>query len=253
MHGLKIIRDPIAQRGLAVIGGCLFALMAVPAWGMSVTLTGVSTADNYYDLYVDNSLVMNVPSQSSGWNTPETWSGSITTGQQHSISVEAFNYTPWSGYNPAAFIAQADAGPGQYFQQTNGQLLVTNDSWMVWYGGPNATPPLDINGLAWTDPNYTEGLGWVPATEIGANGIAPWGVINGISSSADWIWSSNWGQNSGDDGGAQADSPVYFRMTLTPDTLGGASQSIPEPATMMGMLLGVGALGRYWSRKRRIA
>jgi len=28
---------------------------------------------------------------------------------------------------------------------------------------------------------------------------------------------------------------------------------VPEPITMAGVLLGVGALGRYWSRKHRIA
>ena len=28
---------------------------------------------------------------------------------------------------------------------------------------------------------------------------------------------------------------------------------VPEPVTMFGMLLGVGALGRYWSRKHRVA
>jgi hypothetical protein len=31
------------------------------------------------------------------------------------------------------------------------------------------------------------------------------------------------------------------------------SPPVPEPITMAGLLLGVGALGRYWSRKRRVA
>ncbi len=32
-----------------------------------------------------------------------------------------------------------------------------------------------------------------------------------------------------------------------------ATAPVPEPVTMMGVLMGVGALGRYWSRKRRTA
>ena len=42
-------------------------------------------------------------------------------------------------------------------------------------------------------------------------------------------------------------TPVHANYSIT------GSSPVPEPVTMFGVLLGVGALGRYWSRKRRTA
>jgi hypothetical protein len=43
----------------------------------------------------------------------------------------------------------------------------------------------------WYEPEYDDSL-WVNATLVnGANGVRPWGPIDGISESADWIWSKD--------------------------------------------------------------
>ena len=221
---------------LATLAVCALSL---PAWGMSVTLTTVTTVDNYYDLYIDNAQVIHIASTSSGWDSPETWTGNVATDAKHSISVKASNYTPWSGENPAAFLGQVDAGTSLYFVETHGQVVVTNATWKVWYGGVDATPPV-VNGLAWTDPNYDDST-WNSAFDIGPNGISPWGNVNGISSSADWIWTQNYNGNN-------ADTPVYFRMTLTPAEAGGPS--IPEPLTMMGVFAAIAGAGAYIRRRQ---
>jgi len=222
---------------LAVAAACCAAL---PAGATTVTLTTTSTADNYYDLYVDNSL--RIHTEGTEWQTPETWSGQLEVDVKHAMAVKAHNYVPWGSGNPAGFLAQADAGDGLYFVETGDGLLVTDSDWRVWYGGADATPPDDALGRSWTDPYYDDS-GWLSAYEIGQNGVSPWGQISGISTDAYWIWTSNW--NSNDD----TDTPVYFRQTLTPAESAGSP--IPEPLTMLGVFAGVAGVGAYL-RKRRL-
>ena len=229
----------IRARTAAVLAVGSLLAVAVPAWATTVTLTTVSTADNFYDLYVDNSLAIHT--EGTEWQTPETWSGELDVGVKHALAVKANNYVPWGGTNPAAFIAQADAGPELYFIETGGALLVTDVSWRVWYGGVDATPPADTQARPWTDPYYDDSA-WDYAHEIGQNGVTPWGTIGGISEDAYWIWTSNW--NSGD----STDTPVYFRQTLTPAV--GGFPPIPEPLTMLGVGSAMMGLAGYVRRRQ---
>ena len=237
---------------MTIVAVCLVITLGDTAKATSVTLVATATtADNYYDLYIDGGdgaggegPAIHVAANYSGgeWKIAETKSFSLAMGQTHLLAVEAHNWEPYGGYNPAAFIGQLDAGSGNWFLESGNQLLLTSVQWQVWVdplglGGA----PADQGSLKWYDAGYDDS-GWVNAFEIGANGTGPWGTINGISSEAQWIWTENWNDDGLPVGGQDVDTPVYFRMSFTP---------VPEPMTLAGALMGCGALVGYLRRRRK--
>ncbi len=212
----------------------VIAVSLVLAFGsvaQALTVDTASTADNYYTTYVDGGIVINVPSTNSSavWGNAETVNLSLASGVTHVIATKAQNYGPYAGYNPAAFIAELKTGAGSYFVETGTSLMVTDSSWLIYFGDG---APADQGLLKWYDVGYDDS-GWASAFEIGSNGVSPWGNISGIDSSAKWIWTENWDDDN-------ADTPVYIRKSFTP---------VPEPMTMLAVFSGLAGLGGY-IRKR---
>ncbi len=222
---------------LVVAVGLVLALGSV---AQAITVDLASTTDNYYDLYIDGtdgSGNAGVPAISVGttnavseWNSPETGSYSLESGQRHVVAVKAQNFGPFGGYNPAAFIASLHTGDGSYFVETGTSTMVTDSSWLVYFGQGEA--PADQGPLKWYDVDYDDSA-WVAAEDIGPNGTAPWGNMDEIDPDARWIWTANWDS-------PLADTPVYLRQGFTP---------VPEPMTMLAVFTGLAGLGGY-IRKR---
>ena len=218
----------------------LALLTIMPATAMAVGIDITATADNYYTLYVDGVNAIHVPRGTTpqDWKTPETRQISLGLGT-HVLAVKAENFEPWSGQNPAGFLAQLAADAGTRFADTGAGLLVSDESWLL------SVNPQAQQGLEWYYPQYDDSS-WGSAFEIGSNGVSPWGTVGGIDSSAQWIWSPNW------KGGAlRADSPVYLRRTFTlvSDL---PTAPVPEPLTMVTVGSAVAGLAGYIRRRRKM-
>jgi len=212
------------------------------ARAVTVTVSTATTCDNYYDLYIDGDYKFSTTFPGDGWNTPESWSEPLAAGQEHVVAVKGNNYEPWPGWNPAGFLGEIEPDPGNWFvgeDAAHTHLIVTDEQWKVYFvsHGSADEPPLDSQGRNWTAAGYDDS-GWGSAYEIGPNGCDPWGFITGISGSAEWIWTETWGPDSG----SVADTPVYFRRGFTP---------VPEPVTLLGVLLSVGGAAGYLRRRRK--
>jgi hypothetical protein len=214
----------IAMTGLMLIG---------PAGAQAATITATTTADNTYTMYFDGDEIVSTTYPGDGWGTAETSIFTAAEGIDHVIAIQAANHTPWGGANPAALLGEFVFDDGSGFLQAGDGRILTDGTWKIWTGGPQGTPALDGAGRDWTDPDYDDS-DWAMAYQIGTHGMAPWGQIDGISDQATWIWTQNYQTDA-------ADSPVYFRKQLT---------AVPEPLTMLTLLAGLGATGRYARRRR---
>jgi hypothetical protein len=224
----------------------VLSIFSVPVCG--ITVQTVSTADNYYDLYLDGNLKVTIPESQGSWNSAETWIGTVAAGT-HAIAVKGYNdLTQFAPFNPAGFRAQIVAVTGTFLAETNPTQIVTDASWMV-YDIRDATPP-NQGSLTWTDPAFVADAAhdWAPAYVISYN----WGDIYGISSSARWIWNADWYPPPSGPG----DTPVYLRRTFTvvassepdpPDP-----QAIPEPVSLVSGAMGLACVGAYLRRRTRM-
>jgi hypothetical protein len=72
-------------------------------------------------------------------------------------------------------------------------------------------------------------------TDLGANGVSPWGTgsTSSIPGSAHWIWA----------GDANTKDIAYFSTRITANASTGSA--VPEPATMALMILGLFAMSAH--------
>jgi len=115
------------------------------------------------------------------------------------------------------------------------------------------------SSLTWTngDPAYISRNSGTSAPYISWSMLSTYGtyLIGGTNTglSAD-IWFSTtatgwqWSDTSLQDSSATGEA-VLLAPGITPNDF---PPSVPEPLTMAGVLLGIGALGRYWSRKHPV-
>jgi hypothetical protein len=230
---------------VALVALVATALAVQPGTAEAVTMhLGITvTADNYYNLYIDGTKVLGTTS-GNDWTTAETWSGDIDMGVPHSLAVEAWNGTTATGYNPAGFLCQLDAGAGNVFVETGTRYLYTDSTWHFWSGGPQGVPWKN-QGIAWNEEGFDFDT-WSTATEIAQNKTPapdPWGqahagTVDGISTQAWWIWSPFWDQGPSID---RQDNLVFLGREFT---------VVPEPVTLAGVFFGIGGVVAY-IRKRR--
>jgi len=146
-----------------------------PCWATSASIT--ITADNYYDLYVNGTLVgsQNNSDGTWGWDVPETWTLDLSPGTALiAVAARDESAASGSGIGLIAKIVFAD-----------GSTYVTDTSWKVSDQGPPG----------WEGVNFDDS-GWSPPLDEGAYDSLPWvrfaAPIGAFASSgAHWLWRGN--------------------------------------------------------------
>lgn len=177
----------------------------------------VITADNHYAIFADGPMGLNYyggnetgaggnPGQYN-WSKPETYAFE-TDGK---IYLAA-----WSDDSVAQGLLAA-------INLSNGDTLHSGDArWEVYptginrgTGDPHPTVPEMVGHIATADMGDL----WEVPFVGGANGIAPWGTIPGISSDIRWMWYNTPGDSDPLSGGSGAGELLIFRVCVpTPGT-----------------------------------
>lgn len=206
----------------------LLAAMAVSAGAAHGALVEVTmTADNHYAIYADNGGVLTYiggnelgrdgnPGQFN-WTLPEQWNFTATT----AIYVAA-----WSDDSTTRGLLGNVSIDGIDFSTGSSAWRVYDTGTGRADGSPHPTAA-EVTGLV----NFATANNAFEAPQfVGANGVAPWGVIPGISSSAQWQWSDRNVRE------GSTDIPSYVVFCLP----------VPTPG-----VLALGALGASVAVRRR--
>jgi hypothetical protein len=173
-------------------------------------------------LHVDNVFQAYVSTSDSVEGTFFSFGGDWPTGYVDSVELAANTdyYLHVRGMDQggiAGMLGQfALAGTDHRF--ANGQQLLFTDT-VHWKGGTNG-----FNG------NYQA------VTDLGANGVGPWGHMGDTSNDARWIWV----------GDANANNLVYFSTKISAVQ---APADLPEPGSVALLGLGLAGLGLLRRRK----
>jgi hypothetical protein len=185
-------------------------LLLISPWTSYGTTLDISlTVDNEFYLYMstDDSVSGELIGSGNDWQTTYSLSYTLTPGNTYYIHVIGIDWGSREG-----FLGEFSLSDTLFKFQNDTQTLLTN------------TTDWRVNNTGFGDTYFT------PIT-YGQNGVSPWGVRPGISSSAYWIWDTD------------ASDTVYFSTTITPSTA-----AVPEPSTLL--LLGSGLIGLAGLRKR---
>lgn len=169
------IGDAIDQRWFQIYTST-GAVVPIPLPVVASTGTITITADDSYSLYLNETLI----GADRYWNDAEIYSVTFSTGI-NVIAIQASNIP-----SPAGVLVSI---------QVNGKTYVTGSSWKVSI----------ISSIGWASSGFDDSS-WVPATDEGVYGIAPWGTaVNGmnLSTQAHWIWSNDSSQ-----------TPIFLRYTM---------------------------------------
>ncbi|MFN0066406.1 MAG: hypothetical protein ACKVYV_02110 [Limisphaerales bacterium] len=219
----------------------LAALAAGTAAAHAANGTATITADNHYQFYTgsaDGSVLNFIGRNETGsagspgtynWSLPETWP--ITVGAGDFLYLVS-----WDDERTAEGWLGEFTLPG-------GTLLSNTTGW-EYVAGSTADPGSGSLADLQVAANIA-GASWLPLTaadDAGANGVAPWGIIPGISTSARWL----------DNGGNAVNNDVYRIFRAPAFRQSDLVAPVPEPATVAGGLALTALAGLAgWRRFRR--
>ena len=204
-------------------------LAAAPSAHAEIVTTTI-TCDNHYAIFTrEGSTFTYIGGNETGfagnpgtynWSIAETWSFEAT---------ETIYIAAWSDNSVAQGLL------AQFSSPSLGTLLTGDARWRVYATNTDrntgAPHPLvsEIEGHV----SIADGLGaWEP-TYVGENsGVAPWGVIAGITTDARWIWRNTPGVADPLRPGSGAGEMLIFTV------------NIPAPPAMAASLVGLLAMGR---------
>lgn len=193
------------------------AMLCVPVVAGATTITANLTADDAFQLFISTSdSVAGTPVC-----TGNTWTTTFTCSAVLSPAVTNYIHV----------LAQDQFGPPSSFIGTFG----LSDT-LFQFG--NGTQSLNTGVANWVV--RTTGFNGADLTPvaIGANGVGPWGFRTGVDASAEWIWDVAGGCNQ---------CTRYFSAAITPTQT--TTPTVPEPATLTLMAIGLGAARRIQRRR----
>ena len=195
-----------------------FGLSLTLTTGVSATtLSGTFTADDAFNAYLSTSDSVQGTDVAYGASAsiPGAFTSfSLTSGTTYYVHVAARDlYGDRSGFLGSLSLS------GAGFAFSNGaQVLGTNTTdWKV-----------SLTGF---------GANYVAPYSMGLNGVSPWGPINTIAPTAEWIWTGDVGERG---------VIRYFSTTITPTSIA----AVPAPETFALLMAGLGGL-RLVTRRRK--
>lgn len=216
--------------------GAVLALAATTSIGaksaQAAQITATLTADNHYGLYYGqangdgltfvgrNELGSSGAPGAFNWSLPE----------QFNFNVDAGDYLYALAWDTA--LTQSWIGE---FQLPNGSSLLSNTSDWEYFVSSEDNPAFSGGNLPsiGTVASDISSATWATPQASAPQGSDPWGIIPGISSSAQFVWHDTLVDNSSSD-----NHYVIFRTrnSVVPP------EAVPEPASVFG-LLAIGVLG----------
>ncbi|MDP1620328.1 MAG: PEP-CTERM sorting domain-containing protein [Candidatus Moranbacteria bacterium] len=191
------------------------AMALVPVASQATTMLADMTADNAFSLFIstDDTQLGSLVGSGSNWMVTYRMSGiELAPGVNNYLHVVASDWGVIAGFIGDFTLSDDD------FSFSNGsRYMVTDTDWNVYENGFGGT------------------LGVL--SDVGVNGVVPWGVRPNIDSVAHWLWTND---------GLDTYTTRYFSAEITPT---GGVAPVPEPATML--LFGSGMVGLASSRLKR--
>lgn len=186
----------------------LLALCLVATTSQANVLSAKVNVDNEFDAYIstNDSVAGTLIGSGTNWPTTYAFSTTLNVGQDYYLHIFARDLGA-----PAGFLGQFSLSSTDHSFVNGGQYMLTQPSTFkvssTGFGGPYVTP-----------------------SDLGANGVSPWGNITNVDPTARWIWhpDTNTGRH-------------YFSTKIT--------AAVPEPAT--GAVL-AGLLGVVIRRKKKV-
>ena len=207
----------------SVLAASIVILFLSVASSSATTLSANMTVDNAFFAYIstDDSVLGTLVGSGNDWPTTFSFSSALTPGVTNYLHIEAINYG-----GPNGFIGDFHLSDSNFYFGNSTQTLLTGTD--NWFGGYN-----NDNSSVVPQP-------WVQVfggnTDLGVNGVGPWGFRNGIDGNAHWIWPND-NQSSGC-GFCTVDfsTPIYA--------------AVPEPGSLG--LIASGFLGVAGVLRRRL-
>lgn len=185
-------------------------LVLIASTQVSATmLSGALNVDNGYVAYLatDNHSQGVQVSAANNWYSTYTFSGvNLVAGQDYFLHIYAYDQGGIAG-----FLGEFNlTGSDHLFSNGQSQLTTNTIDW-------------DVSTSGWN--NYQD------ASSLGSNGVSPWGNHSQVSSSAEWIWSSD----------AYNDNYAYFTTAIS-------AAAVSEPSSLL--LMGLGVMGLLAARRK---
>jgi hypothetical protein len=243
-------------RSLAAASLTLAMLAAGASHAGVVTLSGLASADNNFEIFISTSDTVLGTEIASGqdWIYTHSFSTQLTTGQNYYLHVVAWNYNDAVDHNS---IHAADTGnpdmflghfslAGQGFMFANGQTTLDTNT-TDWTAAVVPAGQTSYNTSNWAAPtgapvsfglnNDTDGNPWSSSYSM---------AFKAATGSAQFIWGANPANDTGESFFSTEiiDPPV---RSPNNEPVGG----IPEPMTWALMLTGFAAVGASIRQRRR--